>query len=95
MAYGIAKLGAIGSVPGIDGVEGFKLGDAGVFDHAQQIEAGIGDRACAIGEADQREHRARGPDFGIRRAGGFQRGERQDDVADRARPDQQIVLLHG
>ena len=52
-------------------------------------KAGIGKSAGAVGEADQGKHRARGPDFGIRRAGGFERGERQDDVADRAGADQQ------
>lgn len=91
MADGVAEIGAIRSVPGIDGIEGFEFRDAGVFDHAQQIEAGIGDRTCAIGEADQGKHRAGGPDFRIRRAGGFKRGERQDDIADRSGANQQAA----
>ncbi len=91
-AYGIAKFGAVRSVPGIDGVEGFKLGDAGVFDHAQQIDVGVGQSPGAAGESDQREQRARRPDFRIRRACGFQRGERQDDVADRSGADEKSFV---
>jgi hypothetical protein len=89
MADGVAKFGAVRSVPGIDGVEGFQLRDARVFDHADQIQARIGDGSGAVGEADQRKQRARGPDFGIRRPSSFQGRKRKDDVADGARTDEQ------
>jgi hypothetical protein len=91
MAYGIAKLGTMGPVPGINGVEGFQLGDAGAIDDAQQIEAGVGESPGAAGEPDQGEQRAGSPDFGVWRAGGFERGERENDVADRTGADQQAA----
>lgn len=81
---GFAKLGTVGSVPGVDRIEGFELRDAGVFYHAQKIEACVGDGSGAVGEADQRKHGTRGPDFGVSGAGGFECGQRQDDVADGA-----------
>jgi len=52
MADSIAKFGAVRSVPGIDGIECFELGDAGPFHHAHQIQGSIGNRAGAMGEAD-------------------------------------------
>jgi len=82
MADGIAEFGTVGSVPGIDGVERFELGDAGAFDHPEQIQSGIGNRPGAVGEASQGQQRPRGPDFGIRGARSFESGERKDDVAD-------------
>jgi hypothetical protein len=53
MADRMAELRAIGPVPGIDGIEGFELGNAGVVEHADQVQAGIGDRAGAVGKAEQ------------------------------------------
>ncbi|MCU1338713.1 MAG: hypothetical protein JWO19_4294 [Bryobacterales bacterium] len=88
MAHGVAKFGAVRSVPGIDGIERFQLGDASAFDDAQQIESGVGNRAGAVGETDQGEHRTRGPDFGIGGPGGFESGKREYNVADGAGADE-------
>jgi hypothetical protein len=84
MAHSISKLRTMGPVPGIDGVELFQRRDTGPLDDAHQIQAGIGDSACAVGKTDQREHRTGSPDFGVIGAGGFERRQRKDDVADRA-----------
>jgi hypothetical protein len=89
MADGVAEFRSVGSVPGIDGVEGFELGYAGVFDHADQIQSRIGESTGTVGEADQGKERARGPDFGIEGARSFESGESEDDVADGARTDEQ------
>jgi hypothetical protein len=91
MADGVPKFGPVRSVPGIDGVESFQLRDASAFDYAEQIQARIGDGSGAVGEADQRKQRARGPDFGIRRAGSFQSGKRKDHVADGAGTDEEAT----
>jgi hypothetical protein len=88
MADSVAEFGAVRPVPGVDGIEGFELGHAGVFDHADQIQRSIGNRPGAVREADQRKQRARRPDFGKGGAGGFERRERKDDVADGARANQ-------
>jgi hypothetical protein len=85
----VAEFQAVRSVPGIDGVERFQFWDAGMFDHSDQIQAGIGERPRTISEANQREQRPRGPDFRISGAGSFERGKRKDDVADGSRPDKQ------
>jgi len=84
-----AELGAVRTVPGIDGIEVFELRDAGTFDHADQVESGVGDGACAIGKANQRKHRARSPDFGVIDASGFESGQGKNDVADGAGPDEE------
>lgn len=89
MADGIAKFVTVGSIPGKDGVECFELGDAGSFDHTHQIQAGIGNRAVATGEADEGKQRARGPDFGVIGTSCFQRWEGKDDVTDCAGANQQ------
>ena len=91
MAHGIAKFRAVRSVPGIDGIERFQLPNAGVFNHANQIDAGIGDGPRAIGKTDQGKQRARDPDFGVIGSGSFQGGKRKDHVADRARAYQQAA----
>ena len=88
MANGVAKLGTVGAVPGIDRVERFKLRDTRVFDDAEKIESGIGDGAGVVGETDQRQQRTRGPDFGVGGACSFQSGQREDDVPDGAGADQ-------
>ncbi len=95
MADRFAKLGTVGSVPGVDGIEGFEFGYAGVFDDAEQVEAGVGDGARAAGEADERKHGTGGPDFGVSGAGGFERGQRQDEVADGAGADQEPAFDRG
>ena len=84
MADSVAKFGTVRSVPGIDGVERLQLRNAGAFDHSDQIQASIGESAGAIGEADQGQQGARRPHFGVIGARSFERGERKDDVADRA-----------
>ena len=84
MADCIAKLGTVRAIPGIDGIEAFQAGDASAFDNAEQIEPGIGNRACAVGEADQGKHRAGNPDFGVIGTGGFERGQGQNHVANGA-----------
>jgi len=91
MLHGVAEFRTVRSVPGINGIERFKLRDAGAFGDAHQIQRGVRKRPDPIGEADQGQHRARSPDFGIRGAGGFQSGERKNDVADRPRPDQKAT----
>jgi hypothetical protein len=54
MAHGVAKLGAIRAVPGVDGIERCKLGEtrfrARVLDDSDEIEIGIGDGADTIGK---------------------------------------------
>jgi len=92
MAHSISKLRTMGPVPGIDRVERFELRDASPFDDAHQIQTSIGDSSGAVGKADQGEHRARRPDFGIGGARGFQRGKRKDNVADRAGADKQATI---
>ena len=87
MAHSVSKLRTMGPVPGIDGVEGFQRGNAGPIHDSHQIQGSVGKSPGAVGEADQGKHRTRGPNFGIRRAGGFERGERKNDVADRAGTD--------
>ena len=88
MPDGIAKLGTVRTVPGIDGIKVFELRDAGTFDHADQVESGVGDGACAIGKANQRKHRARSPDFGVIGAGGFESGQGKNHIADGARTNE-------
>lgn len=89
MANCVTKVRARGAVPGINRVEGVEHGNVGFFHDAQQVESCIGDGASAIGEADQREHRARNPDLGVIGARGFERGERQNHVADRSGANEQ------
>ena len=84
----VAEFGAIRSVPAIDGIELLQFRNAGTIHNADQIESGVGDGAGAIGEADQGEHRARSPDFGVTCAGGFECGQREDYIANGARPDE-------
>lgn len=87
----LAEFGAVGAVPGVDGVEGFERRDAGAVEDAEEVEAGVDDRAGAVGEADQGKHRARGPDFGVFVARGFEGGQGEDHVADGAGTDQQAA----
>jgi len=88
MADCIAKLGTVRAVPGIDGVEPFQLRHASAFDDADQIEAGVGDGAGTVGEANQGKHRARSPDFGVIGAGGFESGQGKNHIADGARANE-------
>jgi len=92
MAHGTSKLRTIGPVPGIDGIERFELRNVGAIHDSDQIQTSVGNRACTVGEADQREHRARRPDFGVIGASGFEGGKREDDVADRTRADQKTAF---
>jgi hypothetical protein len=92
MANRVAKLGAVRAVPGIDGIERFELGDAGAFHYSHQIQGSVGNSPGAIRETDQREHRSRCPDFRISRSGGFERGERKNNVADRAGANEQSAF---
>ena len=97
MRNGFAELGTIGAVPGIDFVERSQRGTFCGFDNADQVEAGVGDGSGAVGKADQGESRARGPDFGVIGSGGFERGEREDYVANGAGADQEAShgFIHG
>jgi len=88
MANRVTKLRTMGPIPGIDGIEPFELGDASPFHHSHQIQAGVGDSPGAVGKTDQRKHRARRPDFGVTRACSLERGQRKDNVANRARPNE-------
>ena len=92
MAYSISKLRTMGPVPGIDGVERFQLRDAGPFHDSDQIQASVGDSPRAVCEANQRQHRARRPYFGVGRPSRFQSRERKDNVADRTRTDQKTTV---
>lgn len=47
-----AELGTVGSIPGVDRIEGFQFRNAGAVNDAYQVEAGVGDSARVIGEAD-------------------------------------------
>jgi hypothetical protein len=69
---GIAKFRTVRSVPGMDGVERFQLREAGPFHYSHQIQASVGKSPGAIRETNQRQHRARRPDFGVRCSGGFE-----------------------
>jgi hypothetical protein len=92
MAHSISKLRTMGPVPGIDGVERFQFRDASAFHNSHQIQTSIGKSPGTIGEADQRQHRTRRPDFGVSRAGSLERGERKDNVADRAGANKQATV---
>lgn len=88
----VAEFGTIRSVPGIDGIERFEFRDARPFHHSQQVQGCVCESPGAIGEPDQREQRARGPDFGISGAGPFQRGKRKNDVANRPRANKESTV---
>jgi len=90
-ANGVAKLGAIGAVPGIDRVERFKFGDASAVDNSKKIEAGIGDGADTIGELNERENGPRRPNLGVFGACRFEFGEGEDAIADGAGTDQETT----
>ena len=92
MAHSISKLRTMGPVPGINGIERLELGNAGALHDSHKLQTSIGNRACTIGKADQGEHRARRPDFGVRGSGGFEGRKGEDDVADRTRADQQSAF---
>jgi hypothetical protein len=92
MPHSISKLRTTGPVPGINGVERVELRHAGPFHDAHQIQAGIGESAGTIGKTDQGEHRTRSPDFGISGAGGLERREGKDNVADRTGPDEEATV---
>jgi hypothetical protein len=92
MAHSISKLRTMGPVPGIDGVERLQLRDARSLYYPHQIQTGIGDGAHTIGKANQGQHRARRPDFGVICPSRFQRRERKNNIADRARPNEQSAL---
>jgi len=84
MADRIPEFGTVRAIPGIDRVEFFQLGDASALDNSHKVEPGVGDGAGAVGEADQGEHRAGSPHFGVIGARGFEGGEGQNNVADGA-----------
>jgi len=92
MAHSISKLRTMGPVPGIDGVERFQFRDASAFHNSHQIQTSIGKSPGTIGEADQRQHRTRRPDFGVSRAGSFEGGKRENDIADCARSNEQATV---
>ena len=54
IANGVAKLRAIGAVPGVDGIEWAERAERSIFDDANEVESGVGDGARAVGEANQR-----------------------------------------
>jgi hypothetical protein len=80
----LAKLGPFRSIPRINGVESFERRHTGLFHDSHQVQAGIRDRPSAVGKSNQGQNRSRRPDFRVVRAGGFERGQGQDDVSDRA-----------
>jgi hypothetical protein len=72
----LAKFGPVGSVPGVDRIEGFERRYACAFLDPHQVETRIRDRSRSVGESDQRQNRPRRPDFGVLDAGSFERGQR-------------------
>lgn len=76
MPNGVAELRVAGAVPGVNGVERFEFRNASIVEHADQVQAGIGDGAGPGSEPKQGQYRARRPDLGVVRAGRFQSGER-------------------
>jgi hypothetical protein len=76
MRDSLAEVRARSAVPGVDFVEGLQRRTLCVVYDAYQVEAGVGNGSRAVGKADQREGRARGPDFGVIGLCGFQSGER-------------------
>jgi len=92
MPYSISKLGALRPVPGVDGIEPFQVRDAGAIHDAEQIQASIRNGSRAVGEADQRQHRTRGPNLRVIGAGSLQRRQRENYITDRARPNEQAAV---
>ena len=94
MADGIAKFGAVGAIPGVDGIELREIGEAatgsgvGVVD-AKEIEAGVGDGLGSFGKLNEWQNRARGPDFGVVGTMRFEFGQGEDAVADGAGADEE------
>lgn len=84
MRDGGAKFAAVGSVPGINRVEGFEHGNIRAVHHAHQIEAGVRNGASAIRKTYQRKRRTLSPHFGVSGARGFEFRERENHVANRA-----------
>ena len=89
---GFAKFGVLGPVPGVDRIEAVERGDLRAGQHANQIEARVGDGTGAIGKTDERKHSARRPYFGIVGAGGFEFGQREDAIADGAGTNEQTAV---
>ncbi len=52
VADGFAEFVAIGSVPGVDGVERFEFRDTVSVDDAEEFDAGVGDGSGVVGELD-------------------------------------------
>lgn len=77
---GFAEFGTVCAVPRADRVERFEQSAFCAFDYTNEVEAGVSDGSGAVGEADEGERDARGPYFRVISFGGFQRGEREDDV---------------
>jgi hypothetical protein len=73
---GLPEFRTDGAVPGVDFVEGRQRWTFCVLYNADQVDAGVGNGSGAVGEPDQGEGRARGPDFGVIGFCGFQSGER-------------------
>jgi hypothetical protein len=74
MRYGRAEFGPRGAVPGINGVKRFQR-RAFSFGNTDKVEACGGDGSGFVGEPDQGENCARGPDFGVIGFRGFERGQ--------------------
>lgn len=85
----VAKLGTMITVPGVNRIEASECFRARAFDDADEVESGVGDRADSIRETDQWKHWPWSPHLGVISARSFQRGQRQDHVADGARANQQ------
>ena len=85
----LAKLGAIGAVPGDDGIELAQLVEqaGGRIGDAQQVEPGGADGAHAVGKAHQGDVGRGRPDLEIAGAQGFEGWQGDDEVADGAGAD--------
>jgi hypothetical protein len=91
-ADGFAKLRTLRAVPGIDGIELFKRGNLRIRHDAEPIEASVGDGPGAIRPADERKHGPGGPHLGVIGAGSFERGQRENAIADRARTNEEAAV---
>jgi hypothetical protein len=83
MADEIAEFGAIGSVPGNDGVEGGKaVEDMFGREQAEAVKSSRNNGLSGIGEADERDVLAGAPDFGVIGAKRFEGREAEDEITD-------------
>jgi hypothetical protein len=74
MRDSLAKLRPVRPVPGKNLIKRFER-RALCFRHPNQVEPSVGDGSSLIGKPNQRQSRARRPDFGVIGPRGFERGQ--------------------